>query len=124
MKLGIVGSRQRGTLDDYRIICSFIRRLKPNVIISGGAKGIDTTAEKAAYEFGIKTEIYLPKLAEYPTKGNYVYYERNRLIAKASDILLAFPANKISGTDNTIKWFRELKPKNRLIIIREGGWKE
>ena len=118
MKLGIVGSRQRGGIDDYRIICSFIRRLKPNVIVSGGAKGIDTTAEKAAYEFGIKTEIYLPKLAEYPTKGNYVYFERNRLIAKASDILLAFPGNRVSGTDNTIRWFKELKPKNRLIIIR------
>jgi len=85
-------------------------------LVSGGAKGIDSEAEVIAKQLGIPTIIYRPKTEEYSIKGNYIYYERNKLIAEKCDILIAFPLNNKGGTMITVDMFKSLGKKDLFII--------
>ena len=57
--------------------------------------------------------IIYPNKSEYKTKGNDIYYERNKKIAEISDYLFGFPLNRSGGTMNTIKFF---KAKNNFKL--------
>ncbi len=76
------------------------------MIISGGAKGIDTIAEKYAKEHDIKTHIYNPESWGIPA-----LMARNMKIAKACDVLLAIPSKNSKGTYRTIKMAQDLGKK-------------
>lgn len=112
MILGIVGSRKRDTIKDYSILVERVKKLKPDMIISGGcSKGADKFAEDIAEILGIPITIYYPRLV----KGqHYQYHEvvranyaRNKLIAWQVDKLIALVAvNRKGGTENTIKHFK------------------
>lgn len=89
-----------------------------DLIISGGADGVDSHAEKYAVENNIKflpvrPDIFLP----FEGKNNR-YFVRNRKMvemAKKKDFIIAFNKFKKSGTTNTINYARKLK-KNLIII--------
>lgn len=88
MKLAIVGSVSLdGNLEAYRIIREVIDKYKPDTIVSGGAKGVDSMAKEAAKENRIETRIFLPKVNRW--EG---YKERNLLIAKECDVLVRIAA--------------------------------
>ena len=109
MKYGIVGSRRR--IDRHNVL-SFIKSLKnDDIVISGGCRGIDTWAEEIAKSLGIKTIIYKPDLKNIKSKGDMIqrYYDRNKKIAQACDVLIAFvSSDRKGGTENTIKYATEL----------------
>lgn len=96
MKVAIVGSRDYPNLDAVK---EYIDSLPlDTIIVSGGARGVDRTAENRAKERGMKTLVFKPDWS----KGGYAGIERNGDIVAACDVLVAFWDNKSPGTRNSI----------------------
>ena len=97
MKTAIIGSRLSSNTDIEYIA----GKLPTNCtgIISGGAKGIDTVAEKLAEKLNIPLTIYEP---DYTEHGKTAPLKRNIQIIENADIVLAFWDFKSRGTANTI----------------------
>ena len=98
MKIAIVGSSHLTEEEEIKVrkYCEYIltRTLKENrnqVLVSGGANGVDKIAEDVADYFSIKTEIYKPKKQE-----TEYFRERNEKIAEVCDVLysIATPVKK------------------------------
>jgi hypothetical protein len=109
IKLAIVGSR---TFTDKNFFLEKINEWinfhgNPSVIISGGARGADTLAEKYATDNNIQTIIYKPDYKKY--KGYIAPLIRNTLIVKECTHILAFPSRNGSGTQDTINKAEKLK---------------
>lgn len=123
-KIGIIGSRRRDTEADYVVVRDkFLEIYEPgDLIVSGGCKqGGDRFAEVLALNFDIPIIIYRPEPvpSDSPkwayTKANY---DRNTLIAKNSDILLACVASdRKGGTEDTLKKFQNLYPDRTIILV-------
>jgi len=99
VRVGVVGCRY---CNDYAIIKKELDALhsktRIDLIVSGGAKGVDTLAEKWARENNIPCKVYLPNLA-WGKKG---YAMRNQQIVDLATHLLAFPSEQSKGTLITI----------------------
>lgn len=89
VKLAIVGSTKFDNpqaWDKARdLILKAIKNLQPEVIISGGAVGIDSLAASIARELGIPLTEHLPKNPRWKPEG---FQERNALIANECTHLL------------------------------------
>ncbi len=95
MKTAIIGSRG--------IIITDLEKYIPKEtteIISGGAKGVDSSAKKYALLHNIKFTEFLP---EYKKYGRYAPLKRNLEIIKNADIVLAFWDGKSKGTKFVIE---------------------
>lgn len=97
-RLGIVGSRDfpdevmvrailTGVLKDY------------HVVVSGGARGVDTWAVETAREVGAQVCEHKPD----KSRGIAGLFERNTLIVRDSDLIIAFWDGKSRGTLDTLK---------------------
>jgi len=99
MKLAIVGSR---TFNDYDVLEMFIQDTvgisNLTMIVSGGAKGADTLAEKFAKDYNIPIKIFRPNWKLGKSAG----YLRNKDIVDECDILIAFWDGKSKGTKHSI----------------------
>ena len=105
-KLAVVGSRD---FEDYETMKEFITaNLNINeydTIVSGGAKGADTLAERFADEFGILKVVFKPDWSRYGDKASFL---RNTDIIETADECVAFVNNpKSSGTQDSIKKAKE-----------------
>jgi len=98
MKLAIIGSRTVGKIDFDQFITTL-----PDCVVSGGAKGVDTLAERWAEAKGVKTLIFKP---DYDVYGRTAPLVRNRKIVEACDCLLAFWDGKSKGTKYTADYAR------------------
>jgi len=122
LKLGIIGSRRRNSLQDKAILKERILSLKPDSIISGGCpKGADKFAEELAKELSIPIKIFYPQI---PKSGGprwvfvKAYHARNELVAKNSDHLIALVASdRKGGTENTIGHFKRFHNEKNLEIL-------
>ena len=132
MKVGIVGAR---IYENKKKIKDFIFKLKQEhgediIIVSGGCKnGADFYAKKYALELGLQYEEYPPF---HETKSLYCplpeklfgkpyhvknYFARNKLIAKNSDLVVAFiPKGHISNGTNSTLTYAEKFSKKTIII--------
>lgn len=104
MKIAIVGSR---TFDDYNKLVNELTPLKEQIteVISGGAKGADTLAEKWAKDNNIKSTVYH---ADWDRWGKSAGFRRNIDIVNTSDLVVAFHDGISKGTAHTIKIARDL----------------
>lgn len=112
--LGIVGSRN---FVDYIFFNEKVNEWitnygKPDKIISGGALGIDTLAEKYAKEKNIPF-VCFP--ADWKKYGKSAGPKRNAQIINSSTHLIAFPGPQSTGTLNSIK-LAQIKKINTTII--------
>jgi predicted Rossmann fold nucleotide-binding protein DprA/Smf involved in DNA uptake len=109
MNIGVVGNRTGWTYDGVRKLLQNYGVAPPNVIVTGGAEGVDTYAERYAREVGCVCIIMFPNPKVASPKR---YFDRNKKIAEMCDVLIACD-NKIdgSGTKNTIATARKLKKK-------------
>src|SRR5258708_3563686 len=98
MKLAIVGSRN---FNNYELLKGYIVDNYNNIdlIISGGAMGADSLAERFARENNIETRITKPDWKLYGKRAGAI---RNLEIVKASDEVLAFWDGSSKGTEITI----------------------
>lgn len=106
MKLAIVGSTElSGNGRALTQICRVLDRLRPALVISGGAKGIDSMAVAEAESRGIPTRVYLPTVRNWE-QG---FKPRNIQVAEACDHLVRIfsPKSKTYGSG----WTRDYAVK-------------
>ena len=115
MKLAIVGSRD---FVDYDLLRQKALELfeigKIDKIISGGARGADTLAERFADEFNIPKEIHP---ADWKTYGRAAGYIRNQRIVRCCDELIAFWMNNSSGTKHSIELAKQAGKKVHIVCV-------
>ena len=116
MKIAIVGAR---SFNDYNLFKSYINTYKSlfdiDMIISGGAIGTDSMAYRYAIEYGITFVCHPPKPEDgYPAK----FFRRNLRIVEQSQIVLAFPMGKSTGTRHSISLAKKLGKKLYIVEIK------
>lgn len=120
--IGIVGSR---TFPDESLIQDIVGKLPPNtVIISGGAKGVDSIAIAAAKSIGLETKEYLPDLTGCKHRSEYTkrYYQRNQQIIDDADVILAFTEKDNGGTWDSIKRARKANKPVKIFRPRNDDF--
>ncbi|MBR5027780.1 MAG: DUF2493 domain-containing protein, partial [Bacteroidales bacterium] len=90
-----------------------IEGFKKSVIVSGGAKGIDSFAKQYALERNIPYMEFPPDYAKY---GRVAPLVRNQEIVDYCDKVIAFPSKESRGTYDTIK---KAKARNKVLKIVE-----
>lgn len=115
MKIAIVGGRD---FNDYEFLKKelgkFIDENKIFLcsIVSGGAKGADTLAEKLAAEMGVEMIVFKPDFEKF---GRGAALARNTQIVECADTVFAFWDGKSKGTHDSIRKTEKLGKK--LLII-------
>ena len=109
MKVAVIGSRGLSVSDLGRYLPE-----NTTEIVSGGAKGVDTSAREYALAHGIKLTEFLP---EYTRFGRSAPLKRNITIIEYSDIVLAFWDGKSRGTKFVIDNCRNLGVEVRVYIL-------
>lgn len=95
--MAIVGSRDFGSPD---LVRRFVAGLPPGtVVVSGGARGVDTWAEDAAKANGLETKVFK---ADWDTLGKRAGYVRNLEIVAYCDKVVAFWDGLSRGTKHTM----------------------
>ena len=99
MKVAVVGSRnlEVKNLGDYL-------PAEVTEIVSGGAKGVDTSAREYAKEHGIKLTEFLPEYSRYKRGAPL---KRNIQIVEYADMVLAFWDGQSRGTKYVIDYCKE-----------------
>ena len=113
MRIAIVGSREFPEMDMVR---EFVAALPSDaVVISGGARGVDSVAEEAAGTRGLETVIFP---AEWDRHGKKAGFLRNKDIVAAADKVVAFWDGKSKGTAHTIRLAQEA---GKTVEIHQRG---
>lgn len=114
MKVAVVGSRN---FSDYALLERELDKIE-NIteIISGGATGADSLAEKYAITHSIPIKVFKPNWEKYGKRAGFL---RNSFIIKTANLALAFWNGKSKGTKYSI----DLCFKYHVIlkIIKFGG---
>ena len=100
IRLAIVGSRE---FTDYDLLCNTMKDFiakhgMPSSIVSGGARGADTLAERWAKENDVGVIIFKPDWS----KGKGAALERNFDIVGNCTHMIAFPSKNSRGTWHSI----------------------
>ena len=108
MRIAVIGSRKLevSNLADYL-------PKETTEIVSGGARGVDTSARDYALKHGISLKEFLP---EYDKYGRLAPLKRNLEIIAYADIVLAFWDGTSSGTAFVIRKCRELEVPCRIFM--------
>ena len=109
MKVAVIGSRGLSVSDLGRYLPE-----NTTEIVSGGAKGVDTSAREYALAHGIKLTEFLP---EYTRFGRSAPLKRNITIIEYSDIVLAFWDGKSRGTKFVIDNCHRFGVEVRVYIM-------
>ena len=99
MKVAVIGSRSLRVDDLGKYLPEGVTE-----IVSGGAKGVDTSAREYALANGIKLTEFLP---EYDKYGRGAPLRRNITIIEHADLVLAFWDGRSHGTKFVIDRCRE-----------------
>lgn len=110
MKLAIVGSRGFSDFESLKNVIDAEKDVE--LIVSGGAKGADSLAERYASERGIPVKIFLP---DWDTHGKQAGFIRNQDIVRACDKLIAFWDGDSRGTSHSIHLARSLGKPVKVI---------
>jgi len=110
IRLAIVGSR---TFKNYRLMERILGDYLGFVVevISGGADGADSLGARWGRKNGFVPTIYEPDHKKY----KHAYHHRNRLIAEACTLLVAFWDGRSSGTKYTIDYARRIGREVRVV---------
>jgi len=100
-KLAIVGSREYKNYEHFKsIVNSYINEIgMPDIIISGGANGVDAMAALYANEIGVKLIVFTAEWSKY---GLSAGPKRNTLIITTATHVLALPASNSRSTYDAI----------------------
>ena len=111
LKAAIVGSR---TFNDYNKLEHYIYNVciennyQINAIISGGAAGADTLAEKFALNYGLHLTVIKPEWDKYGKSAGFI---RNHDIIKNCDICFIFWDGISKGTKHDIDLCQQYNKK-------------
>lgn len=116
-RLAIVGSRGFAPLE---LVAQFVTMLRPTtIVVSGGARGVDTAAIAAAAGRGLATEVIC---ANWRAFGRSAGYRRNVQLVNAVHGLVAFWDLQSRGTAHSIAlarqrgiWLRVYGPDGKVV---------
>ncbi len=107
MKIAVIGSRRIARID-----CGKIGAHAGDVIVSGGARGVDSLAAAYARANSLALVEHKPDYRRY---GKAAPHVRNDLIVADADRVVAFWDGKSRGTKSTID--KALKHGKRVDIV-------
>lgn len=90
---------------------------KDTVLVSGGARGVDSVAEGAARERGLEVEIFPANWKKYGKRAGFL---RNEDIVKAADKVYAFWDGQSRGTRHTMELAKKAG-KLEAVFTRADG---
>jgi hypothetical protein len=101
MKIAVSGSR---TIDTYGDVLTALKKSPwfprdEGMVITGGADGVDSLAERIAESYGIETMSIEPRYDEWGPKAPL---KRNVTIVERADALVAVWDGQSNGTRDTI----------------------
>ncbi len=102
MKIAIVGSRN--LILSVEEVYNRVKEFNPTMIISGGARGIDTIAKNLAYKYNIELLEFLPDYDKYGKRAPLI---RNKQIVEEANIIIAFWNGQSRGTLHALKYAKE-----------------
>lgn len=108
MKVAVVGSRG---FTDYDKLSEVLSEIPITEIISGGAAGADSLAEKFAAVWEIPITILRPDWS----KGRGAGLARNTDIVTAADLVIAFWDGKSPGTRDSIRKAKNMGKEVKVI---------
>lgn len=113
-RIAVVGSRHFQNAD---LVTKFIASLDDSaIVLSGGAQGVDTMAERCARQRSLKVEIFTADWERYGSKAGPM---RNARIVAEADKVVAFWDGKSRGTLNSVVQMVESgKP---ALVFDEAG---
>ena len=119
-KIIIIGSRRRDTHSDFVKVhnCFVAIYSEGDMIVSGGCKkGGDRFAEILIKEFKTPKKIFEAKWRKDGKYNRYAGFERNTLVAKFGDEVIACVApDRRGGTEDTIRKFEKFHPKGKVHL--------
>lgn len=105
MRVAIVGSRDYPHLEQVRQFVRALAQKYPQAeIVSGGARGVDQTAQDEGIQCGLTVTCFP---AEWDKYGKSAGMRRNHDIIKCADKVVAFWDGKSRGTKHTIDTARK-----------------
>ena len=110
--IGIVGARK---YKDRQSVIDFVNELPvDSIVVTGSCRGVCTWAGSAARARGLQVKIFSPDLNNARDKFEIVerYYERNRQLISACDIVHAFiskEAGLTGGTKYEVEYAKRLR---------------
>lgn len=112
MIVAVVGSR---SIISYSIVKRELDRLPYiiDTIVTGGAKGVDTSAERYADNNNLNKIIIKPDWDKYGTKAGFI---RNEVIISKADFVIIIWDGKSKGTRHDIQLCHKMR-KNYLLIF-------
>lgn len=116
MRVAIVGSRDFGEHTDAarEHVYAIVRALPTgDVVVTGGARGVDTWATDAADARRMSVMIHL---ADW-SKGRGAGYARNALIVADCDRVIAIWDGKSKGTAHTVSLARKAGKPVEVVVI-------
>ena len=112
-KVAVVGSR---TFSNFDLLVKTLLEYHAStgiaLIVSGGAAGADSMAEKFAKIHGIPTSIHLPDWKKYGRAAGII---RNKDIIAECDVCFAFWDGSSRGTKNDIELCNKLNKTCHII---------
>lgn len=113
MKLAVIGSRD---FTNYQLLKRYLDEFQKeypfDTIISGGARGADSLAEKYAKANNLAFFSYLAEWEMYGARAGFV---RNKEIIRNADMIIAFWDGTSRGTLHSIK-LAEKQRKKHIVI--------
>lgn len=115
MKVGVSGTRRFTDYSRFKdYMDSFSKHVPMDMIISGGAIGIDELAYRYSIERGITFVCHPPKPEDgYPAK----FFRRNLRIVEQCEVLLAFPDKESEGTRHAINLAKKLGKECYIVEL-------
>jgi len=108
-RVAIVGSR--GYPDEQQVR-AYVRALpEGTIVVSGGARGVDSWAEQEARARGLSVVVHYP---QWGTFGRSAGFKRNQLIVESCTRGVAFWDGKSRGTMDTV---RKMKRASKPIEV-------
>ena len=109
MKVAVIGSRNLFVRDLSKYL-----PVGTTEIVSGGARGVDTSAREYANTNGIPLKEFLP---DYSKHGKGAPLVRNIVIINYADVVLAFWDGKSKGTLSVIEYCKKSFTPCQTIVI-------
>lgn len=114
MKVAVIGSRGAGLGAYARILGELPQGCSE--IISGGARGVDSLAKKAAAKLNIKYTCLRPSYSKY---GRAAPLIRNNLIIERADCVLAFWDGYSKGTKHALGYCIKIRKPFKIYLLNK-----
>lgn len=115
LSVAIIGSR---TINDKSFVYSKLDKIflgrKPDLVVSGGAKGPDTLGVLWARDNQVEVKEFIPDWEKY---GRGAGFKRNSQIVEAANLVIAFWDGLSRGTKDSIDKAKKLNKRVEIIKL-------